>query len=698
MTIRTTALVVGFAVSVLLFFELCVGNRMEKPNNFNSLAGIKTIIQLPADAYARVTSRLIEQTRAQVDAIIAIPDSQRTFDNTLHALSDISSLSDLAVFAHMCVVLKEMSPDAAIREASEKSLIAMQDFEVDVISKNKKLFTAVKAYHDGNAKKDKLRPDQHYFLEEVYRGYLRSGLELPDEKLAVIKELNKELTKLSLQFSGHIAADASIVAVPCEDLVGCDQAFIDGLKKDDKGNCLLGIDYPTYFNVMENCTVSATRKKLYLAFQNRAYPHNDEVLKAIIAKRDELACALGYASYAHLDLEDEMVKHPDRAYEFLTDLYTRAYQKEQDDWKRLVSESRSIGKSKDGKLYPWDVMFVTSQFKKKHYDLDDRVVAEYFPVDTTFKGLFAIYETFFNIKFTELPDSGFWHPEVQLLSVASKNDPDHVLGYLLLDLYPRANKYSHAACFPIMPGQKAEGGKSNTTIAGVVANFPRATGDKPALMMLKDVKTFFHEFGHALHHVLGATPIAAQAGTAVKRDFVELPSQMLEEWLDSKEILKLVSKHYKTGEPLPDEMIEKILELRSFGTGSFVTRQVTLALLALDCFGPGTQKDPHQLWCDISNEYASGFVEFEPEAHFHASFGHLTGYGAKYYGYLWSKVFALDLFSEIKKHGLLNPEIGARYVNEVLAKGGSQDPNELLYNFLGREPNSKAFFDSMGLK
>lgn len=698
MSIRATGLVVLSALSVLLFFELCVGNRMEKQTHFTSLDGIKTLIKLPAAEFPQLTKRLIEQTQANIDAIIALPDEEKTFDNTLHAISDITSLSDLAVFAHVCVALKELSPDAAIREAAQQALITLQNFEVDAISKNKELFKAIHTYYEGNAKTETLRPDQRYFLDELYKGYLRSGLELPDERLAQVKQLNKELAKLSLDFNGHIAADTSTIMVPCEGLEGLDDAFITSLKKAADGSYILGVDYPTYFNVMENCTVSETRKKLFLAFQNRAYPHNHATLREIIKKRDQLARSLGYKSYAHLELEDEMVKTPERAYDFLHDLYQQAVKKEQEDWQKLIAECESIEKSEDGKLYPWDVMFVISQYKQKHYDLDDRKIAEYFPVDTTFEGLFSIYESFFNITFTELPASGFWHDEVRLLAVASKDDPEHVRGYLLLDLYPRPNKFSHAACFPIIPGQLAEGHKPSTTIAGVVANFPRATADKPALMKLKDVKTFFHEFGHALHHVLGATPIASQAGTNVKRDFVELPSQMLEEWLDNKEMLKMVSKHYKTGEPLPDAMIDTIIELRNFGSGSFVTRQVCLSLLALDCFGPNEEKDPYQLWCTISEKYNSGYVVFEPDAHFYASFGHLTGYGSKYYGYLWSKVFALDLFSEIKKHGLLNHEIGSKYVQEVLSKGGSQDPNELLHNFLGREPNSNAFFESMGLR
>ncbi len=686
------------AVSLLLLIKTGLGNYMEQSSQYTNLSGIKSILQLQAAEFPQVTARVIEQARSRIESIIATPDCSKTFANTLQIISDVASFSDLAAFAHMCYLIKEVSPDASLRAAASQALIEIHEFEVDEISKSKPLYLAIKGYYEGNAQTESLHRDQRYFLDDVYHGYIRAGLELPDEELERVKDLNKRLTKLSLEFSGNIAADASTITASHEELDGLEESFIAALKKNDDGAYILGVDYPTYFNVMENCTVSDTRKKLYFAFQNRAYPQNDNVLRDIIAKRDEMARLLGYASYAHLDLEDQMVQSPERAYEFLHDLYARATDKEQSDWHRMMPQLRSLKKSKEGKLYPWDVMYVNAQFKKSHYNIDDREIAKYFPADSTLKGLFAIYESFFNIKFHRIPQSGFWHEEVELISVASKDDPDHILGYLLLDLYPRPHKYSHAACFPIVPGQKDANGKQSTTIAGVVANFPRATSSAPALMKLQDVKTFFHEFGHALHHVLGACAIASQSGTAVKRDFVELPSQMLEEWLNDKAILKMISNHYQTGEPLPDVIIDTIIELHQFGTGSFVTRQVSLALFALDCFGPGAQKDPYQMWQDIAHKYSSGFVEPQPNTHFYASFGHLTGYAAKYYGYLWSKVFALDLFGEIKKHGLLNPEIGARYVREVLAKGGSQDPNELLSNFLQREPNSKAFFEAMGLQ
>jgi thimet oligopeptidase len=279
----------------------------------------------------------------------------------------------------------------------------------------------------------------------------------------------------------------------------------------------------------------------------------------------------------------------------------------------------------------------------------------------------------------------------------------------MLDLFPRPNKYSHAAHTTIIPATIAPDGTRIPDVSIVIANFSKPTATQPSLLKRSEVQTFFHEFGHALHAVLGATEIASLSGTHTKTDFVELPSQMLEEWLDDKDILKKVSKHYITGQPLPDDIIDTILSLKNLTSGYFVTRQAYLSSIALSYFGSypnstsfslGTPlketKDPHAIMRHLYTTILP-HMAFNDNNHFYTSFGHLTGYGAKYYGYLWSKVFALDIFAEIKKNGLLDPVIGQRYIQEVIGKGGAQDPNELLYNFLGRKPNTDAFLTEMGL-
>ena len=250
--------------------------------------------------------------------------------------------------------------------------------------------------------------------------------------------------------------------------------------------------------------------------------------------------------------------------------------------------------------------------------------------------------------------------------------------------------------FPLKAWTSAFDTRATSVVALVIANFPKATATEPALLKLGDVNTFFHEFGHALHELLGANTIASLSGTRTKTDFVELPSQMLEEWLGQEEILKNLGRHYQTGEPMPQEMITALQKLKQFGTGYFVQRQAYLSLMALDYFNAIEPFDVREKMEELAKRHIS-HVAYNPESHFYASFGHLNGYGAKYYGYLWSKVFALDLFEAIKSVGLLNPEIGTVYIQKVLAQGGAKDPNDMLIDFLGRVPNANAFFKNMGI-
>lgn len=641
------------------------------------------------------TDRYMMQAQKALDAIIAIPHDQRTFINTAKALDDVCGASDLAIGGNMIEVMEHVHPDAAMRQAAHDAALRMQAFWIDQVSNNKKLYEAFKAYVAGNKNKEHLTPEQEYFIEETMKGFRRAGLDLPDTELEQLRTLKKDIAKLCLEFSQNIAVDNTTIVVPQSGLAGLDEDFIASLKKTDDGQYILGVDYPTYFNVIENCAVEDTRKKLAIAFNNRAYPVNAELLKQIITKRDELAKKLGYNSYADYDLDEQMVKSVNRAQQFMDDLLTKSQQKVDQELAQLKRDlPESVTLAADGTIKPWDFSYMQNQYKKKHLAVDERALSEYFPMQKTVDGLFDIYKQFFGIDFKKVPHTQIWHEDVELIEVYSK-DGHELLGYIFLDLYPRPNKFSHAAQWGLSPALQRDGKKIPAVVL-VVANFPKPTGDKPALLKRSDVNTFFHEFGHALHTVFGRTELASQAGTNVKNDFVELPSQMLEEWLWDRDMLKKVSGHYKTGAPLPDDMIDNILALKTFDSGNFLQRQLVLSKQALHYYMPGADKDPYQIMKDLHDAYRPQFT-WMPENHFYASWGHLTGYAAKYYGYMWSKVFALDIFEEIKKHGLLNPEIGQKYINTVIGKGGSADPNELLRNFLGREPNNKAFLKDLGL-
>lgn len=664
--------------------------------NIKSIEDVKALFPQSPQEIAHDTDRYIAETKKAVDAIIAIPHNQRTFANTAKALDDILARSNLKTKINAFEMMTYLHPDQAMRDRGHDAVKKIKEFSIDNISNNKQLYEAFKAYVDGNAKKELLNDEQQYFLEQTMKSFKRAGLDLPDEKLEHVKKLEKKLSDLTLTFDRTIDDDNRTIIVNKAGLAGLDDDFIVRLTQTDDGNYLLGVDYPTYFQVMEHSDVEDTRKRLFEAFSSRAYPTNEKLLAEIVAVRDELACLLGFESFAAFNIDDQMAQSPAKVDAFLQEIRACAQKKTDQE---LVDFTRDLPSSvtltKDGKIKAWDIGRIKSHFKEHHFNIDERKIAEYFPVQSTINALLDIYRQFMGVDFKEVPITDFWHPEVRLIEAYDNNK--NLLGYLLLDLHPRANKYSHAAHGAVTYAITLPDSSRLPMVSIVMANFPKPSKDKPALLMRLDVNTFFHEFGHAMHSLLGATQMGSFAGTHVKVDFVEMPSQMLEEWLWDKEILKKVSKHYKTGEPLPDALIDNIMALKRYDAGNFVLRQTMLAQYALDLHKKGAQKDPEALWRTLAQQIMPQF-EWGSTYRSYASFGHLTGYGAKYYGYLWSKVFALDLFNEIKKHGLLNPVIGARYVQEVIGKGGSKDPNVLLTTFLGRQPSQDAFLKDLGLQ
>jgi thimet oligopeptidase len=693
------------SLSIILFFCLMMGGCfvISNPKNVESqpfqLTCVQEIIDLfpkdPAEIEQRTTSALA-QTEQLLQQCKAIPHHKRTYANTAHVIDTVNRLCQLSVFSNALQIVEMVHPDKTLRDCAHQALQKMSDFFVDNLSNNVALYTAFREYVEGNAQREKLTDEQRYYLKDQLLTFERSGLNLTVVRREKINQLTKELAKLTQDFEVNIATDNRTVMVDSRGLGGLDQDFIKGLKKGDNGSFILGLDYPTYFYVLEHCTVQETRKKCFLAFCNRAYPANDRLLKEIIKKRDELALLTGFESFAHLDLDDTMAQTPAHAQSFVDDIAKRVTKKVEQEYSMLVKElPETVTLDKDGKIKPWDRDFLKSYYKKKHFALDERTITNYFPMNSTIAALLDVYRQFFSIDFKEVAINGLWHPDVRLIAVHTLGD-GALLGYLLLDLYPRDNKYNHACHITIVPSTYGQQDEKRVALSLVIANFPKAVGDKPALLRRDDVKTFFHEFGHAIHALLGRTHVASLAGTSVKWDFVELPSQMLEEWLYDYEILKKVSSHYRTGEPLSDELIKKIQQLKQFDSGDITQRQALHASYSLACYAHGADKDPYALLKKLYGAIRTHSA-FEPDDHFYASFGHLTGYAARYYGYLWSKVYALDLFYEIKKHGLLNPKIGAKYVHDVLGKGGAADPTDLLVAFLNRKPTSEAFFKDLGL-
>ncbi len=690
---------------LVMFFSGCkILNSSEKVINMNDFKkvvsgrfdNVNEILKLFPSGVEDIKKRIEYCKELATDGLKEIIDlkaEDRTFDNTPRALDDVES--QFSIGASSFSIFELVCPDDEIREACHDAALELNSFAVEAFF-NKDLYVAFKEYLENQGKTETLNAEEKYFLEESMKDFKRSGFDLPEDKFLKVKELTKEIEELGLGFDKNVNTDKSFITVDAKELIGLEKDFIENLSKTDDGKCILKCDYPTYHGVMDNCSNTDVRKKFYLLFNNRAYPKNIELLNSVINKRDQKAKLLGFNSFAELDLDSQMVKNPVRAKKFLSELAIKTMLKMDKEFDMFKSDlPDGVVLDENGKMNFWDWSFVEESYKKKHFDIDERKVAEYFPVDNTINKIFEIYQKFLSLKFELVDVDGLWHEDVKVARIYDK-ESKKLKGTLFLDLYPRDNKYSHACMIGAVPTTKFKD-KDIPAVILVIGNFPKATKDKPALLKHNDVETFFHEFGHAMHGLLGQTELADFSGTSVKRDFVEMPSQMFEEWLWDKDILKMVTSHYKTGESLPENIIDKKIELKKLTSGYFVTRQCWLSLLALGYFAPGENKDTNEIMKKLHEQYMNGF-RFEPKAHFQAAFSHLIGYAAKYYGYMWSKVFALDMFYKVKEAGLLNPEIGEKIVDLVLSKGGSVDPDIMIKNFLGREPNQKAFLKDLGIE
>ena len=632
-----------------------------------------------------------KQAAILIQEILTCPQDHLSKDTVLGAYDKI--MSYVQVERSILELVKMVYVDDALRQEAEKQYVILQNFLMEHVESNKALYEIFSMYEKTVAPKESLSPEEIRFLKIIMDDFKRAGLALLETDRLRVLELRKRCSELESTFQRLVSEDDSKLIVSKEQLAGIDEAFIASLPKE--GDLyVLAMNYPIQSMVMSYCTNQETRKAYYKLFANRAYPANVPVLEELIAKRNEFAKLLGFESYAQYDLANQMVKTPERAWEFENNLLPRALEKSQHEFTELTEHlPEGVQLTSDGKLERWNSGYVSTYFKKKKYSIDEHAFAEYFPMQSTIAGLISIYEKFFSVQIESVPVQGMWHEDVQLLQV-SKKDTGRVCGYVFLDMFPRQKKYGHAAQFDGVRSLKRNG-QVYPCVVTLVCNFTKPLGEKPSLLQYDEVNTFFHEFGHAMHSVLGATQYLCQAGTSTEVDFVELPSQMLENWIEEKDILKMISRHYKTGEPLPDDLIEKRLELLKYGTGMHVARQIGLGMMSLAFFGPEEQKELDF----ISKKYGqlcAPYLTYDTDTHWYCSFGHLMGYGARYYGYLWSLALGCDVFEAIKEQGLLNPEIGKKYINDILGRGGSADANDMLKDFLGREPQYDAFYKKMG--
>lgn len=630
---------------------------------------------------------------AELQQIVSISPADRTFENTVLAYD--RTMAYFRIQGSVLATLKMVHPDINMSKKAEEILKNWWDCQIDLFETNKDIYRSLKEYKATST--ELLNEERQYYFSNVMQGFAETGLELTSQDYLELKKLQKQIASLSIQFYTNIAQHASPLQFKSEELLGIEDDFINSLPKiGDKYK--LDCDYPTYTQVMANCSIESTRKNYILAFNNRAFPKNLEILAQIIDSRDQLAQLLGYKSYAEYDIAPQMAQSVENVEKFLDDLSFKAYPKIKSNWDMLKSElPESVSLTAELKIKPWDVAYLTNQYLKKYFNIDRDQIAEYFPMETTIRGLLDVYEKFFNLKFQVVTGSAFWDSSVQMIEVRYGGTNQSVIGYVLLDLFPRENKYSHCCCNCIVPPMSFDKGQTFApALAVVIANFSKSTSEKPSLLKHSEVKTFFHEFGHAIHAIFGKAEMPTTAAYNTKMDFIEAPSQLLEEWMWDPEILKKVSRHYQTGAPLSDSIIEKLIKTRGFidaahfttgGSSDHVGTELFFAKLSLQVFKEGKNKNLIQIDKDVYDSTPQ-IVAYHPELHHICAFEHLIGYGAKYYSYPWSKELSLKIFNYIKSHGgLLDPIMGERYISKIIGKGGSCDPNLLLIDFLGTETN-----------
>jgi Zn-dependent oligopeptidase len=633
------------------------------------------------------------KTRAEeaLKGVAAATPQARTFDNTVAGLDRI--LFDLSDEAASDVFLEQVAVSSAVRDAGNQCDVLLSQFSVDVYSRED-LYRAVKEYA---AKKEPLTGEDARLLDKTLLDFKRSGLELPPQTRDQVRDMRKRLAKLEADFGKNIDDDQGFVLFSSAQLAGLPDAFVAKLERvGDRYK--VGIDYPSYFPFMENARDPNARRLLEEKFDDRAAAANLPIFKEALDLRFKAARLLGYRSHADFAIEPNMAKDPATVNAFLARLRRRLKPLGQEELEVLQAFKRAMeGRSSDGIIHAWDWRYYDNLLRKTKYQVDQERVREYFPADLVVEQLLKVYETMLSVRFRQIPDAATWHPDVKLYEItdASGGAP---IGYFYMDLFPREGKYSHAAAFSLITERARTDGSARKPVSAIVANLDKPSADRPSLLDHEEVETIFHEFGHIMHQTLTKTRYGRFSGSNVARDFVEAPSQMLENWVWDADVLQSLSGHYKDrSKKLPKELLDKMLAAKNADVALVNLRQLLFGTVDMDYHSARPPSDTTKDYARAMREVS--LIPMSDGTHPEASFGHLMGgYDAGYYGYLWSKVYAQDMHSVFKAHGLLNPEFGRRYRTEILEKGSSRDELDSLKAFLGRDPNEDAFMESIGLK
>ena len=641
-----------------------------------------------------------EEQRAEIDAIVANPDAP-TFDNTIAALE--RSGKKLAKATGVFFNLNETDADDVMREA-EKRLSPLFTEHSAYMTMNEALFARIKALYDDKVNLGLTR-EQEMVLDKYYRMFVKGGALLDADKKAQLMEIEKQLSLASIEFGENALAETNafeLVITDEKDLAGLPQSSInaarEAAKAAGKEGYLFNLQKPSWIPFLQYADNRELRKQMYLAYINRGDNNNDndnkEVIARILKLRQQKAQLFGYETFAEFQLEDKMAKTPEAAYNLLMTIWNAALPKAQAEAAELQKMMDAEGKGE--KLEAWDWWYYTEKLREAKYALSESELRPYFSLDNVRKGAFMVSEKLFGMKFQPVEGLDVYHPEVETFEVLDADGSHLALFYT--DYFPRATKRAGAWMNNIVDASNVDGENQRPMIVNV-GNFTAPTADTPSLLTIDETRTLFHELGHALHGFLTQTNYPSVSGTSVARDFVELPSQIMEHWAIEPEVLKMYALHYETGEPITDELIAKMQAASSFNSGFETVELVGAALLDMEFH---MLKDYTGFEANAFEKAVADKIGLIPQIAFRYRgpyFNHIFsgGYAVGYYSYLWAEVLDADGFEAFREKGIFDEATGRSFRKNILEMGGSEEPMTLYKRFRGAEPNPEALLRNRGL-
>ena len=657
--------------------------------------------KIKAEHYEPAFDIAIEDAKKEVARIAASKETP-TFENTIVALDNTGER--LEYISSIFFNLNSAMTDSLMQDIAQKVSPKLTAYGHEIYM-NQELFNRVKQVYEQKEKQN-LNPEQHALLEKTWKAFIKGGANLEGADKERFKEVSIELSKLSLTFDKNELAETNAFELHVtteEDLSGLpegvkEMAAITAKQKGKEG-WIFTLHYPSFAPFMKYADNRKLREQMYRANSSRGYHdneyNNEEIIKKITALRLELAQIMGYKNYAEYALTDRMANTPEIVNNFIEELHKASHPASLRDKKEVEEYARKAGLK--GELQRWDWAYYSNKLMQEKYALDDEMLKPYFKLENVQSGIFDLANQLYGITFREVHNIPLYHKEVKTFEVYDTDST--YLGVLYLDFFPRESK-GGGAWMTEFRGQKIKDGKDSRPFISMVMNFTKPTETKPSLLSFNEVTTFLHEFGHAMHGMLSKCTYGSTSGTNVYRDFVELPSQIMENWALEKEWLDTWAVHYQTGERLPQEYIDKIKKSANFQSGYASDRQLSFAMVDM-------------AWHTITQPVTEPLIEFENRAMgrteimpavkgsaFSTAFGHIFagGYAAGYYGYKWAEVLDADAFSVFKNNGIFDKKTATSFRKNILEKGGSENPMILYKRFRGQEPTVDALLERSGLK